>query len=68
MDRFHRRIDRTDAEDYKIRKFLQDLPIGNSCADFYNNNKDNFYSANYIKMIKCALHVDKKIKIKNDNT
>ena len=28
MDRFHRRIDRTDAENYSVRKFLKDLPIG----------------------------------------
>ena len=28
MDRFHRRIDRTDAEHYTIRQFLQELPRG----------------------------------------
>ncbi|RMX46188.1 hypothetical protein pdam_00007847 [Pocillopora damicornis] len=26
MDRFHRRIDRTDAENYTVREFLKDLP------------------------------------------
>ncbi|KAJ7339378.1 hypothetical protein OS493_005772 [Desmophyllum pertusum] len=41
MDRFHRRIDRTDAEDYKIRKFLQDLPIG-SVKDEYSNLFQSF--------------------------
>ena len=28
MDRFHRRIDRTDAENYTVREFLKDLPKG----------------------------------------
>ena len=28
MDRFHRRIDRTDAENFQIREFLQSLPRG----------------------------------------
>ena len=28
MDRFHRRIDRVDAEKYTIREFLKDLPKG----------------------------------------
>ena len=28
MDRFHRRIDRVDAEKYTIREFLRDLPKG----------------------------------------
>ena len=28
MDRFHRRIDRIDAERYTIREFLKDLPKG----------------------------------------
>ena len=28
MDRFHRRIDRTDAENYTVREFLKDLPTG----------------------------------------
>ena len=28
MDRFHRRIDRTNAENYTVREFLRDLPKG----------------------------------------
>ena len=28
MERFHRRIDKKDAENYTVRKFLKDLPIG----------------------------------------
>ena len=28
MDRFHRRIDRTDAENYTVREFLRNLPKG----------------------------------------
>ncbi|KAJ7339392.1 hypothetical protein OS493_005787 [Desmophyllum pertusum] len=41
MDRFHRRIDRTDAEKYTIRKFLQDLPRG-SVKDEYSNLFQSF--------------------------
>ncbi|XP_020630788.1 E3 ubiquitin-protein ligase rnf213-alpha-like [Orbicella faveolata] len=44
MDRFHRRIDRTDAEGYTIRKFLQDLPRG-SVKEEYSKLFQSFKTA-----------------------
>ena len=43
MDRFHRRIDRTDAEEYTIRKFLKDLPRGNSYAVLVTDENDSVF-------------------------
>ena len=34
MDRFHRRMDRTDAENYTVREFLKDLPVSFSSRYF----------------------------------
>ncbi|XP_022796392.1 E3 ubiquitin-protein ligase rnf213-alpha-like isoform X2 [Stylophora pistillata] len=44
MDRFHRRIDRIDAERYTIREFLKDLPKG-SVKEEYTNLFQSFKTA-----------------------
>nr|XP_058970756.1 E3 ubiquitin-protein ligase rnf213-alpha-like [Pocillopora verrucosa] len=44
MDRFHRRIDRTDAENYTVREFLKDLPTG-SVKNEYRNLFQSFKNA-----------------------
>ncbi|PFX19443.1 E3 ubiquitin-protein ligase RNF213 [Stylophora pistillata] len=44
MDRFHLRIDRTNAENYTVREFLKELPKG-SVKDEYTNLFQSFKNA-----------------------